>query len=401
MAGNLVACRRSTKPISTIFDSFGPTRGARPLSTRGRVAIPGVPDDVLAVTPPRGSELDLWIDPRTHLIARVTATVGIVSSETLYSNYRRVDGVLYPFLTSTRLSTGNAYSERVTSLELNADVAERMRVPGQNVRDSSISGASSTAIPIEIVNNHIYLTDVMLDNHGPYRFVLDSGGDYIVTPEVAAALQAKSSGAMQLQGVGNATEGAAFAHIGSLAVGRAIVRNQYTLVLPISTGFGVAEGLKIDGMLGYQFLARFLTTIDYANSTLTLAMPSGPPGFGARRCGDCLLYRPYDPADPHHRQRRHDFCRGRYREPRRPRARVAVPRGPSRDRVACKDAAGRRGIRRRRTGLARLGRVPAVQIGPYALSQRRDLVHVSKSRGIRRSLQSRQYRRRDLAPIRP
>ena len=40
---------------------------------------------------------------------------------------------------------------------------------------------------------------------------------------------------------------------------------------------GMAEGLKIDGMVGYQLLARFLTTIDYANSTLTLTTPSSAP----------------------------------------------------------------------------------------------------------------------------
>jgi hypothetical protein len=233
--------------------------------------------DALAVTPPRGSEVDLWIDPRTHLVARIVATVGIVTSTTVFSNYRRVDGITYPFVSSTQLSSGNTFSERITSLELNTDVAERMRVPGQNVHDFSIAGAASTTVPIEIVNNHVYLGDVMLDGRGPFRFVLDSGGDYIVTPEVAAALQARSSGAMQLQGVGSATEGAAFAHVGSLSVGSAVVRNQYTLVLPIATGFGVAEGLKIDGMLGYQFLARFVTTIDYANSKLTLAMPANAP----------------------------------------------------------------------------------------------------------------------------
>ena len=233
--------------------------------------------DVLAVTPPRGSEVDLWIDPRTHLIARETATIGIVSATTLLSDYRRVEGITYPFDSSTRTSSGNEFGERITSLEVNTDVAERMRVPGQNVHDFSISGGTSTIVPLQIVNNHIYLSDVMLDGHGPYTFVLDSGGDYIVTPEVAAALQAKSSGGMQLQGVGNATEGASFAHIDSIAIGNAVVRNQYTLVLPIATGFGVAEGLKIDGMVGYQFLARFLTTIDYANSKLTLAMPTAAP----------------------------------------------------------------------------------------------------------------------------
>ena len=40
---------------------------------------------MLAVTPPHGSELDLWIDPRTHLIERAISTVGIVSSTTIFS----------------------------------------------------------------------------------------------------------------------------------------------------------------------------------------------------------------------------------------------------------------------------------------------------------------------------
>ncbi|MGA9946300.1 MAG: aspartyl protease family protein [Candidatus Cybelea sp.] len=236
----------------------------------------GITYDVLAVTPPNGSELDLWLDPRTHLIARVTSAIGIVSTTTTFSSYRRVDGLTYPFENTTQTSTGNSFAERVSSLELNSDVAERMRVPGQNVHDFSITGAPSTTVPLEIVNNHVYLS-VTLDGRGPYTFVLDSGGDYIVTPDVARALQAKTTGGLQLQGVGSATEGAAFAHIASIAIGNAVIRNQYSLVLPIATGFGVAEGLKIDGMVGYQLLARFLTTIDYADSKLTLAMPGVGP----------------------------------------------------------------------------------------------------------------------------
>jgi hypothetical protein len=230
--------------------------------------------DVLAVTPPGGTEVDLWIDQRNHLIARQTGTIGIISSTVVVSNYRRVDGLYYPFDSSTQLSTGNAFSQRITSVDLNTEVGAHLRVPPQNVRDFSVAGGTTT-VPIEVINNHIYLDDVMLDGHGPYRFVLDSGGDYIVTPEVMAALHAASAGGLQLGGVGSATEGASFTHVDSIAVGAAIVRNQYMLVLPIATGFGVAEGLKIDGMVGYQLLARFLTTIDYANARLTLAMPGG------------------------------------------------------------------------------------------------------------------------------
>jgi membrane-associated protease RseP (regulator of RpoE activity) len=121
----------------------------------------------------------------------------------------------------------------------------------------------------------------MVNERGPYTFIVDTGGDYIVTPQLASSLAAKTSGGMQLSGVGSATEGASFARIDSISVGAATVRNQYALVLPIDTGFGMAEGMHIDGMIGYQFLARFLTTIDYAESRVTLALPSTPTPAGA------------------------------------------------------------------------------------------------------------------------
>jgi hypothetical protein len=232
--------------------------------------------DVLAVTPPNGSELQLWIDPRTHLIGQVRTTVGTISITTDYSNYRRIDGLTYPSSSSTQTSTGNSFAERFYSVELNTDVAERMRVPGRNVHDYSIAVGASTSVPLQIVNNHIYVSGT-LDGHGPYTFVVDSGGDYIVTPEVAATLRAKSVGGVRLSGVGNATEGAAFTRVDTIAVGGAQIRNQYMLVLPIARGFGVAEGMRIDGMLGYQFLSRFLATVDYADSKLTLAMPPALP----------------------------------------------------------------------------------------------------------------------------
>lgn len=256
-----------------------PDAGGATVVYAGRRSANNASYDVLAVSPPQGGQLEFWIDPQTHLIAQLNETIGIFSATTRYSNFRHVDGITYPFDSTTQTSSGNSSSARLSSLAINESVTERIRVPSQNVHDFAISGGPSTTIPLQIVNNHVYLSDVMLDGHGPFTFVLDSGGDYIVTPEVAAQLHAKSAGGLQLQGVGSATEGASFTRVESIAAGSAIVRNQYMLVLPIATGFGVAEGMRIDGMVGHQFLARFLTTIDYAGSMLTLAMPSAAPAM--------------------------------------------------------------------------------------------------------------------------
>ena len=173
-----------------------PDAGGATVIYAGQRSANGTVYDVLAVTPPKGSELDLWLDPLNHLIARVTATIGIVSTTTSFSNYRRVDGVTFTFESNTQTSCGNSFSERVSLLDVNSDVAERLRVPSQNVHDYAITGGTSTTVPLQIVNNHVYLS-VLLDGRGPYTFVLDSGGDYIVTPDVAAVLQAKSTGGVK------------------------------------------------------------------------------------------------------------------------------------------------------------------------------------------------------------
>jgi PDZ domain/Aspartyl protease len=265
------------------LDNFGylqPDAGGALVVYAGNRADGAKSYDVLAVTPARGTEIDLWIDPKTHLIARETGTIGNISATTTLADYHRVDGLTYPFFSSTSVSNGNKVVTNAESLELNGRLDERLRVPAQNAHDFTIAGAQSTTVPLEIVNNHIYL-QVRLNGRGPYRFVLDSGGDYIVTPEVAAALAVQSSGGVQLQGAGSGSESAAFTRIAALDVGGATVRSQYMLVLPIATGFGMAEGMRIDGMLGYQFLSRFLTTIDYASSKLTLTMPAAAPAAPA------------------------------------------------------------------------------------------------------------------------
>jgi len=344
-----------------------PDAGGATIIYAGRATGSGGTYDVLAVTPPNGTEIRLWIDPQTHLIAQATTTVGAITSTATLSNYRRVDGITYPFASSTQLSNGNSFSQRVSTLEVNADVAERMRIPAQNVHDFSIAGGTTT-LPIAVVNNHVYVSNVTVEGRGPYTFVLDSGGDYIVTPEVAAALSAKSSGALRLQGVGSATEGASFARVASIAFGNAVVRNQYALVLPIATGFGVAEGMRIDGMVGYQFLARFLTTIDYANSKLTLAMPSTLP---AAAPGAAAMQFFLDGTIPRINVNVSDVTvSAEVDTGNRAGLALSSPFLAAHPAIAAfaKTAPGVTGFGVGGASYARLGRIPTLQIGPYQIS---------------------------------
>lgn len=236
----------------------------------------------LTVTPPHSQlPMQVWIDTANHLPARYTIAVGPLTNEIGLSDYRRVDGLLVPYRVHVE-SNGNTVDVAVTSARIESGTQDTFAKPQSAVSDFSIqNGASSTSIPIDLIDNHVYL-NVMLDGKGPYRFVFDTGGSNVIDPAVAKELSAAASGSLQGSGAGSATESFSFAKVKSLQVGDAVLRDQLFVVGPVRQGFGVAAGQPVDGLIGFEVLARFITTFDYANKTVTLALPGAQPPAGSK-----------------------------------------------------------------------------------------------------------------------
>ncbi|HEY1976756.1 MAG TPA: aspartyl protease family protein [Candidatus Baltobacteraceae bacterium] len=235
----------------------------------------------VSVTPPHSKlPMQIWIDTATHLPARYVVAIGQVSYVTTVSEYHRTGGLLVPYRTHSESTTGNASDSHATSAKIvsgDADLAK----PASTVHDFSITGgAASTSVPIEIVDNHVYL-NVMLDGKGPYRFIFDTGGSNVIDPAVAKELGTAGAGSFQGTGAGSASETFSFAKVDSLGVGDAVLRDQVFAVLPVRQGFGVSAGQNVDGLIGFEVLARFITTFDYANRKVVLTMPGAPPPAGA------------------------------------------------------------------------------------------------------------------------
>jgi hypothetical protein len=134
---------------------------------------------------------------------------------------------------------------------------------------------------MRIGENHVYL-DVMLNGKGPYHFVFDTGGSNIVDPAVAKEIGAAGIGSAQANGVGSQSESFSFARVSRLQVGDAVLTDQLFAVAPTRLGFGVSAGRPIDGLIGWEVLARYVTTFDYANHRVVLRMPgtAQPPAGG-------------------------------------------------------------------------------------------------------------------------
>jgi hypothetical protein len=269
---------RSSKIDQAYFDSYALWKagaGGADIAWAGTKTAGGRDYDVLRITP-AGSKVsfDLWFDHVTHLPARSDTVTGFTTSTSTFSDYHPVNGLNVAYAVHSASSDGNSSDVHVTSVAFDPPGAEAaLARPQTHPTDFSMAGGkSSTAIPIVLGENHVYL-DVMLNGKGPYHFIFDTGGANVVDPAVAKEIGASGNGLAQGSGVGSQTEGLSFANVAKLQVGDAVLTNQLFAVAPTRLGFGVSAGRQVDGLIGWEVLARYVTTFDYANRQVTLSMP--------------------------------------------------------------------------------------------------------------------------------
>jgi predicted aspartyl protease len=238
---------------------------------------------VVRITPQGGRPFEMWLDASTFLFDRVVEKAAIETQTTYFSDYRDVSGVKVPFV--TRASNGETrYDQFFTAekVEINVPLEEGMfSMPTAATRDFAIAGSrTSTSVPFMLVNGHIYL-QVRLDGKGPFRFLCDTGGANIVTPELARSLGLETAGTLQGRGVGEKSEDVGLTKIKSLEIGGATLSNQVFAVYPLMD-LAKAEGLLPQGLIGYEVFKRFVVTVDYEHRRLTLTLPSAFSYQGTR-----------------------------------------------------------------------------------------------------------------------
>jgi hypothetical protein len=227
----------------------------------------------LEITPQGSLPFELWFDATTHFPVRMIAKIATSTSTTTYSDYRSVDGLLVSFA-QTSDSDGNVTTFAGTTAVANdAGAGVGLRRPIESVTDFSLPSGTTT-IPFELVDNHVMLP-VTIDGKGPFHFIFDTGGSNIVDADVAKQLGLGAAGSGAGSGVGNTTEAVQFATIDALGVGGATLQRQGFAVAPVHAGFGISSGKPVDGLIGFEVLARFVTTFDYGTNTIVLRTPQG------------------------------------------------------------------------------------------------------------------------------
>jgi predicted aspartyl protease len=259
-----------------------------PSESREGVAIEGV-----RITPGEGAPpTSFYFDPGSHLVSKVSFTDvnpyqgGRADFEAYLFDYRDFGGGQYASKVAHFIDGVQMDEVTYESADFDAVAADEMfSKPGTEDLQAGGSaereemGDFKVEVPIEYSLKMLFVEVAVGDAESPFSFILDTGaGMTCLSEDLADTLGVESTGDMSASGAGGALD-AHIAHLDRLAIGALEVRDLDVMVLNIAR-ISNMMGRRIDGILGYNVLNRYTTTIDIAGETLTFEgsdaeLPSG------------------------------------------------------------------------------------------------------------------------------
>ena len=229
---------------------------------------------VLEIKPEGGEARKLFINQSTYLIDKYKQKMDIDLTTTYLRDYREIQGIKVPFY--SRMTTGKPqYDVEAITAEVKFNLESDpliFQMPQEKVEDYAFSTPEGkTTVPFELVNNHIYIK-VLVNGKDSAYFVLDTGaGATCIDLTFAKNIGLEAVGKFEAKGVGG-SEDAGFLELQSLELEGLKMSKQKLVSLNISP-MEIYEGREMNGILGYDFLSRFVFEIDYENNKITFYDP--------------------------------------------------------------------------------------------------------------------------------
>jgi len=239
---------------------------------------------VLAIQAPGAARPHrLWFSEATGWVDREESQHDQSVITTRFADWKPQAGRVRACTTRVGLANMPA-NEMVThadSFAVNVDVAQVPFAPPDATPGANAPrwlGASGEAkLPFDYRARHVWLK-VSVNGGPPEDFLFDTGATITVLDSTyAAAHGLAGKGFMQAAGAG-AAGSASFATLGTLAVksadgGGVELRDLKVAVMNVSPAFAHVFWGDLAGVLGYDFISRFVVTLDYDAHTLVLHDP--------------------------------------------------------------------------------------------------------------------------------
>lgn len=240
---------------------------------------------VLAVRAPDYGDLKprrLWFSDATGLLAKIETARDQQWMSTSVSDYRVVAGRKRPMINETGISGMPANRLRSVADSVATGISTAglpFTPPGVSstpaLRWLGVNGVLT--LPFEYSARHVWLR-ASVNGAEPRDFLFDTGATVTVLDSAyAASIGVKGEGFMQAQGAG-AAGSASFAKLATLTVhgdnGQGVeLANVQVAVMSVNPMFAPFFWRDMAGVLGYDFISRFVVTIDYDRSVLVLHDP--------------------------------------------------------------------------------------------------------------------------------
>jgi outer membrane lipoprotein-sorting protein len=193
---------------------------------------------------------------------------------TLHSDYRQVDGVLVPFHEeATEYPTQMKQIIRIENIETNMSIdPSTFEPPGEQAADFSFThGHSAENIPFKFIEDHIFF-EVEIGGKKSL-WCLDSGaGATVVEKRFADSLGLEPMGSLKGKGAGSVVD-VSFTNLPAFSLPGIDFGEQKVAVIDLHWLFSELMDLEVAGILGFDFLSRMVTKIDYANELISFYHP--------------------------------------------------------------------------------------------------------------------------------
>lgn len=235
---------------------------------------------VLEVQPKGGTQQTIYLDPNTYLVRKSVVRKGGIATTISILAYKLLFGTQTP--SHMQIQPGGLPLTIDTTLRQatrKPTFSAALFTPPVLPKDWLFLTAGATrevSFPFVTDDNEVVVYASV--NGHPLRFLLDSGaGAAFVTAQAAQAAGLTSQGDLPALGYGGSSA-TGLAAEATLEFGGAVRLSHQTLHVikdPNVTKL-LSEHGHVDGAIGFELLARFVTRLDYTNKTITLTDPAAP-----------------------------------------------------------------------------------------------------------------------------
>ncbi|MGE5176848.1 MAG: aspartyl protease family protein [Hyphomicrobiales bacterium] len=236
---------------------------------------------VLEVKPPVGAERRLYFGDESGLLDHVIYAEDNETHRIRYSVYRGLTNRLRPHEQIATIDETPGSEQELVLLAVESGLqadSSAFAPPAEAGPDAFfLHGAASAQFPFEYSQHHI-LVQASLNGGPPETFFVDSGaGATVIDSAAAVRYGLESEGVIPATGAG-AVSTASFARLDSLRLtgedgGGVMLTGQKVVTISLSPQLEPAFWRPIAGILGYDFLSRFVVDVDFDAHRLTLYDP--------------------------------------------------------------------------------------------------------------------------------